>query len=218
MYLFSYTKFSTNAMSFIISIVIFVMANFGYKSFAKKITSIQKKRENTPVQEQNLEEQTQPKILYTKEENEDLQKINDNVWEIEIKKINLKAPIHEGTTKEVMNEFVGHFENTSIWKGNVGLAAHNRGFPINYFARVKELKKGDEIIYRTPYGERIYEVNLITVIEDTDWTYLKTEDENVITLITCVENRPRNRRCIQGIQKKQEVNILKDLIKIKKGL
>jgi len=47
-------------------------------------------------------------------------------WYIEIPKINLVAPISEGTTQEVMNKYVGHFENTNVWEGNIGLAAHNR--------------------------------------------------------------------------------------------
>ena len=42
-----------------------------------------------------------------------------------------------------MLDYVGHFENTEEWDGNVGLAAHNRGYPINYFANLKELKIGD---------------------------------------------------------------------------
>lgn len=99
-----------------------------------------------------------------------------------------------------MLEYVGHFENTSILNGNVGLAAHNRGFPINYFAKVKELEIGDEIIYKQGYETRRYIVNNITIIEDTDWSYLKNTEENIITLITCVENQPTKRRCIQGVE------------------
>lgn len=102
-----------------------------------------------------------------------------------------------------MLNYVGHFENTEILHGNVGLAAHNRGFPINYFARLKELVKGDEIIYKTKYGEKTYKVVLSTIILDTDWSYLQQDtDKNTITLITCVENEPNKRRCIQGIENK----------------
>ena len=48
------------------------------------------------------------------------------VWQIEIPSIKLKAPISEGTSQDVMLEFVGHFENTNLWSGNIGLAADNR--------------------------------------------------------------------------------------------
>ena len=39
---------------------------------------------------------------------------NNNNWSIEIPKINLKAQIAEGTSKEIMDEYVGHFEETKI--------------------------------------------------------------------------------------------------------
>ena len=58
-----------------------------------------------------------------------------------------------------MLEYVGHFENTNLLNGNVGLAAHNRGYPINYFARLKELEFGDEIIYKQGYETKKYVVN-----------------------------------------------------------
>lgn len=128
----------------------------------------------------------------------------NNIWQIEIPKINLKAPISEGTSQEIMLNYVGHFENTSIWNGNIGLAAHNRGYPINYFAKLKELKIGDLIIYRTNNGTKKYKIKLIKIIEDTDWSYLGTTKENKITLITCVENKPTKRLCVQGLEIKEE--------------
>ena len=103
-----------------------------------------------------------------------------------------------------MLEFVGHFESTSKWNGNVGLAAHNRGYPINYFSRLKELKNEDKIIYKTKYGTKTYAIRIIKIIEDTDWSYLQETKENRITLITCVENKPSQRLCIQGIEIKEE--------------
>ncbi len=132
------------------------------------------------------------------------EEIKEDIWQIEIPKINLVAPISEGTSQEVMLEFVGHFENTSKWKGNVGLAAHNRGYPINYFARLKELKNGDKLIYKTKYGIRKYAVKTVKIIKDTDWSYLQKTKENKITLITCVENKPNQRLCIQGLEIKEE--------------
>lgn len=69
---------------------------------------------------------------------------------------------------------------------------------MNYFARIKELKIGDKIIYKTKFGTKIYFVETISVIDDTDWSYLQKTKEDKITLITCVENKPTKRRCIQG--------------------
>lgn len=72
------------------------------------------------------------------------------------------------------------------------------GYPVNYFARLKELQIGDEIIYKTKNGTKYYSINIITIIEDIDWSYLQNSKEDKITLITCVENEPNKRRCIQA--------------------
>ena len=99
-----------------------------------------------------------------------------------------------------MNSYVGHFENTSTQNGNIGLAAHNRGYPVNYFQNIKNLKKGDTIEYYLGGKKKIYKVQLVTIITDTDWTYLEQTEDNRITLITCVENKPEYRRCIQAVE------------------
>ena len=121
-------------------------------------------------------------------------------WKIVIPSIGLNAPIASGTSTEVMNKFVGHFENTSFWNGNVALAAHNRGYPVNYFANIKSLEKGEIIEYYYQGNLRKYKIEIVTKIKDTDWTYLSETTDNRITLITCVENEPEYRRCIQGIE------------------
>ena len=110
------------------------------------------------------------------------------------------ANINEGTSHAVMAKAVGHFEHTSIWEGNVGLIAHNRGYQMNFFEHLKELQLGDIILYHTSLGTKEYKVMQSIIIQDTDWSYLEPSNENKITLITCVENEPEYRRCIQGIE------------------
>lgn len=125
-------------------------------------------------------------------------------WFIEIPKISLKAEISEGTTKETLNQYVGHFEKTQTECGNIGLAAHNRGYKVNYFQNIKQLQKGDEIRYVHNKFEKIYEVEKCRIIKDTDWKYLEDTEDNRLTLITCVENQPEYRRCIQAIEKEED--------------
>lgn len=121
-----------------------------------------------------------------------------NTWRIIIPSINLDAPIAEGTSVEVMNSYVGHFSNTPKLNGNIALGAHNRGYPVNYFQNIKKLKKGDLIKYICNNVQKEYVVETVTVIKETDWTYLANTKDDRITLITCVENQPEYRRCIQG--------------------
>ncbi len=140
----------------------------------------------------------------TEESEKENQGINE--WQLEIPIIELKAPIEEGTTKEVMDKYIGHFEETSKNNGNIGLVAHNRGFENNYFANIKKLKKGDTIIYYCNGEKREYQVEIVTIIKDTDWSYLEETEDNTITLITCVEGQREYRRCIQG-KERNETNI-----------
>lgn len=92
----------------------------------------------------------------------------------------------------------GHFENTSLWDGNVSLASHNEGSYAHYFSRIKELKNGEEIIYITNMGERRYRVYENKIIKETDTAILKNTNENIITLITCEKGKREYRRCIIG--------------------
>ena len=123
-----------------------------------------------------------------------------NEWKIVIPAIELDAFISEGTSSDVMDKFVGHFENTSLWNGNVALAAHNRGYPVNYFAHIKDLSLGDIVVYYYNGKIKEYAIQTITIIDDTDWSYLENTNDNRITLITCVEDEPEYRRCIQGVE------------------
>lgn len=128
--------------------------------------------------------------------------LDNNIWKLEIPIINLEAEISEGTEKEILNKYIGHFIETGKSFGNIGLAAHNRGYPVNYFKNIKQLKNGDEIYYTYNGVRRKYIVIINTIIKDTEWKYLENTEDNRLTLITCVENQPNYRRCIQAIEYK----------------
>jgi len=120
--LISYTKLNVYNIILIMTIIIFIFFNILIDNLAhlNKLKIIK-------VPDSNSQ---------TKELKEDIGKViinEDTCWTIEIPAINLKADIEEGTTDEVMNKYVGHFENTKIWNGNVGLAAHNRRISCKLF-------------------------------------------------------------------------------------
>ncbi len=131
--------------------------------------------------------------------NEEIDNKNDE-WHLEIPSINLNAKIEEGTTKEIMDKFIGHFEESQLWVGNVCLAAHNRGYENNYFANLKNLQDGEIILYYYQNFFREYIVDKNIIIKDTDLSYIEDTEDNRITLITCVENEPNYRRCVQAIE------------------
>ncbi len=116
---------------------------------------------------------------------------------LSIPKLKLSVRVFEGETVDSMKRGVGHFEFTSVWDGNVAFAGHNRGAS-DYFGGVKNLANSDIITYETKYGIRRYEVYNKVKISDTDYSYLGWTSENIVTLITCVENSPNQRWCVQA--------------------
>ena len=202
-----------NVISLIISVIIFISIN-NFKIQTSKIdfkaNFIVNPEETLNIQKSNETSESVQKV--EEPQNETLQNNeakqsnvansqNKNMnWYIEIPEINLKAEIREGTTKEVMDEYVGHFEETSKTTGNIGLAAHNRGYQNNYFANLKKLKEGSLIKYKNNNFQKTYVVTKHIIIKDTDWTVFEKQEKNTITLITCVENEPEYRRCIQAVE------------------
>ena len=237
----SFTKRYVNIISFIISIIIFCflnnqffkkdiqIQNFSVSCKIQQITNNLEKENNLRISAQIEEEhnRSQQSVENAEKQENKTETINESqqeksgqnvantMWQIEIPAINLKASIAEGTTKEIMDEFVGHFEETAKKDGNVGLAAHNRGYRVNYFQDLKKLKEGDEIIYKYKEFEKRYVVKTLKIISDEDWSLLENTEDNRITLITCVENEPSYRRVVQGIDwqiyenniKEGEINI-----------
>ncbi len=107
---------------------------------------------------------------------------------IEIPKLNLSVKMFEGETLDSLKRGVGHFEFTSAWDGNIGVAGHNRGAN-DYMNGVWELENGDEIIFTSKYGRRVYSVFSKTQISDTDYSKLGWSNDNIITFITCVKDK-----------------------------
>lgn len=138
-------------------------------------------------------------IKYEKEEQIEDEKI---LGILTIEKIDLKAPVREGSSQEILKEYIGQMPETAKFDGNIGLAAHNRGNQYSYFARINELQKGDRIKYKTKFYERTYIVEKKAVIYDTDWSYLQSTKDNRITMITCIKNKPNQRLCVQAIEEK----------------
>lgn len=160
------------------------------------------KKEDNEIREDKLnlkQEQKENNIEHVKENKKVVAEV---VGKLTIPDINLKDKlVYEGTELEVLDIGIGHFTNTSICNGNVGLASHNSGGRGDEFKNLKKIKLGSKIYYQTKYGTKIYLVETITEISDEDWSYLQETKDNRITLLTCVSGKPNNRLCVQGLEK-----------------
>lgn len=115
------------------------------------------------------------------------------------------APIKESTELSTLATAIGHFTNTSIYNGNVGLASHNGGDG-DYFKDLNKLKVGNEIYYQTRFGVKRYLVKTIKTIDDDDWSYLEETEDNRITLITCVKGKSNKRLCVQAVESEENMD------------
>lgn len=127
----------------------------------------------------------------------DLYYAGDYIGSLKIPSIGVDVKIYQGTDDDALRYSVGHFENTSIWEGNVAIAGHNRGVN-SYFGEIHTLQPGATIQLTTKIGTRQYQVDGVAKIAATDVSVLSARDNDIITLITCVRDQPEYRWCVQA--------------------
>jgi len=182
----------------ILVILTIIMSIFLINKF--KVFNANKKAEETIVvgdneEIKNIEQTKQKEIVY-----------DDTIGTLTIPDILLdNAPIKEGTELSTLSSAIGHFTNTSLYSGNVGLASHNGGGNGEYFKNLNKVKKGAEIYYQTNYGTRRYIVKVIKIIDETDWSYLENTEDNRLTLITCVKGQSTKRLCVQAYESEENM-------------
>lgn len=140
----------------------------------------------------------QPSVLFT-EVSGDLYYKNGSLGRLEIPALDLSVRIYQGTDSKTLAKGVGHFEDTSIWEGNVCLAAHNRGTN-SYFGQIHTLNIGDKITLTTKLGTRTYKVTDVSKVSETDRSGLADSGENMLTLYTCVRNQRDQRWCVTAVE------------------
>ena len=124
---------------------------------------------------------------------------NGSLGTLKIPAIDLTVKIYQGTGSATLKKGAGHFTNTSIWNGNVSLAAHNRGAN-SYFGEIHTLENGDRITRTTKEGTRTYAVTSVSKISETDNSMLESTSENCITLFTCVRDQREYRWCVRAVE------------------
>lgn len=118
---------------------------------------------------------------------------------LEIPAIDLSVKVYQGTGSSTLAKGAGHFEETSIWGGNVCLAAHNRGTN-NYFGKIHTLDAGDRIFLTTKLGTKTYEVTTVSKVSETDRSGLEETGESCLTLYTCVRDQRDLRYCVRAVE------------------
>lgn len=137
-------------------------------------------------------------VGYT-EVTEDLYYSGGYLATLKISTLGLSVKVYQGTGTATLRKGVGHFEETSIWSGNVALAAHNRGAN-DYFGEIHTLDIGDKIQFTTKLGTRTYRVTSVEKISEMDRSSLTPTTENCLTLYTCVRDQSAYRWCVRAVE------------------
>ena len=145
---------------------------------------------------ENVQEYS-PQNQYSLTSIEEVRMEDGSIGILNIPKIDLQVTAYDGDTYAAMKKGIGHISSTSAWKGNMGFVGHNRGVN-DYFGKLKNLSIGDELSYETNFGTKYYTIESVTRISETDWSKLEYTMDNRITLLTCVENIPSERLCVQA--------------------
>lgn len=102
---------------------------------------------------------------------------------LEIPRIQLDAPVFDGTDELTLNHAVGLIEGTA-WPGqagNIGIAGHRDGF----FRKLKDIRLGDEIKLETRTQTYVYTAYKIQIVTPRDVSVLQSDAEPSLTLVTC---------------------------------
>ncbi len=125
-------------------------------------------------------------------------------WQISIPRIDLIAPIKEGSDIVTLRNNVGHITGTGLSGGNIALAGHtntaNYQNGTYYFDRIDELKQGDRIYYRINNQDYVFKVEDIKVVNEKDLSVLNESERTRLTLITCIAGQHSNRLVVECVK------------------
>lgn len=109
---------------------------------------------------------------------------------IEITDLDLKAPVLEGTSQEILSQAVGHFTDTgSVGSGNFCVAGHSSVIYKEFFNNLKNAELGMEInLYdKSKRCYTYYVTDRFIVNPDETWI-LEDFGDNRVTIVTCTDD------------------------------
>lgn len=106
---------------------------------------------------------------------------------IEIPSIGLSQGLVEGITDEILQYYIGHFENSVKpgEKGNFAVAGHRVSNYSEAFVNLYKVKPGDLVNVKSRGKEFVYKIEENFIVEPDEIEVLDETEEATITLITC---------------------------------
>ena len=107
----------------------------------------------------------------------------DLIGTLAIPRLNRVIPVYEGTEPAQLRKGAGHYQKSVQpgLKDNSVIAGHRD----SVFAQFGSLKRGDEIVIKTGYGEFTYLINSFRIVKANDRTVIVPTPTATLTLSTC---------------------------------
>lgn len=120
----------------------------------------------------------------------DMLNIGEIMAYVEIPKIDVHLPVYHGTSDDVLNNGLGHIEQTSLPVGGMGtnsVITGHRGLPTaKMFRNLNEMEIGDEFYIHSLDEILAYKVFDVVIVPPNDIERLRIDqDKDIVTLITC---------------------------------
>jgi sortase A len=110
--------------------------------------------------------------------------VGDVAGILEIPRIDAELPIVEGTDEDELEKGVGHYKDSKYPTQNdqIVLSGHRD----TVFRRMGELKIGDELVVKLPYGTFTYIIESTKIVDADDTTVIQSTAPNEeLVLTTC---------------------------------
>jgi sortase A len=113
------------------------------------------------------------------------------IGRIVVPRLHLNMVVVEGTSKSALEKGPGHYDrasgvNTSLpgMGGVVAIAGHRTTY-LHPFRHIDDLRPGDQILLRMPYGTFRYTVYYHRIVDPTDWSILRDRRFEKLVLSAC---------------------------------
>jgi sortase A len=105
------------------------------------------------------------------------------IGSLELVRVGLSGVVVEGDSDAVLDRAIGHLPDTPLpWEpGNSALAAHRD----TLFRPLKDVRMGDVLRLKTPYGDFDYRVRELLIVKPTDVWVIDPTPGSMLTLISC---------------------------------
>ena len=108
----------------------------------------------------------------------------DQIGVVRISAVNLEVNVYQGDTEDQIRLGAGHYDGSYYpgQDGNIVIAGHRT----TYFRNLENLKTGDQVDFETTYGQFIYQVREIVILDSPDFdSIIEEAKEEQLTLYTC---------------------------------